>query len=305
MSSSLFRPWPALAAQGKLLPSSRFPGLFYYDSGPVRSDRPALVLVHGLGDEADTWRHLIPILNSAGWRTVAPDLPGFGRSPGGRRRTGLGAHTAAVLELAEIACSSGNSRNAVFIGSSMGAYIAEAAALKRPDPSGALILIDGCIPAGAAVPPGLLAMALPFSGKKWYRAFRTDPEKAWQSLFPFYADLEKLSPDDKKFLSKRVLERVQSLKQERAYFSSLRSMILHQMFRLSWYTRKIKTWPGSIRLIWGESDLVVPRSRADFFLSLRPGQSRDDLAVIPGAGHLPHQEKPAETAEAVLAFLRR
>jgi pimeloyl-ACP methyl ester carboxylesterase len=304
MSSYLFRPWPALAAQGKLLPSSRFPGLFYYDSGPVRSDRPALVLIHGLGDEADTWRHLIPLLNSAGWRTVAPDLPGFGRSPGARR-TGLGAHTAAALELAEMACSSGNSGNVVFIGSSMGACIAEAAALKRPDRAGGLILIGGCIPAGAAVPPGLLAMALPFSGKKWYRGFRADPEKAWQSLFPFYADPEKLSPEDKEFLKNRVLDRVQSLKQERAYFSSLRSMILHQIFRSSWYARKIKTWRGSIRLIWGESDRVVPRPHADFFLSLRPSHSRGELALIPGAGHLPHQEKPAETAEAVLAFLPR
>jgi pimeloyl-ACP methyl ester carboxylesterase len=185
----------------------------------------------------------------------------------------------------------------------MGACIAEAAALKRPDRAGGLVLIGGCIPTGAAVPSGLLAMA--FSGKKWYRAFRTDPEKAWKSLFPFYADPEKLLPEDKEFLKSRVLERVQSLKQERAYFSSLRSMILHQIFRSSWYGRKIKTWPGSIRLIWGESDAVVPRPRADFFLSLRPVQSRGELVLIPGAGHLVHQEKPEETAEAVLAFLRR
>jgi pimeloyl-ACP methyl ester carboxylesterase len=102
------------------------------------------------------------------------------------------------------------------------------------------------------------------------------------------------------------MDRLQSLKQERSYFSSIRTMIFHQLFRSSWYKRNIKTWPGPITLIWGESDAVVPRSQADFFLSLRGStQTPAELSVIPGAGHLPHQEKPSETAEAVLAFLNR
>jgi pimeloyl-ACP methyl ester carboxylesterase len=38
-----------------------------------------LLLVHGLGDEADSWRHvLLPLAER--YHVVAPDLPGFGRS---------------------------------------------------------------------------------------------------------------------------------------------------------------------------------------------------------------------------------
>mgnify|MGYP001770903147 CR=1 FL=1 len=40
---------------------------------------PALVLLHGLADEADSWRQVIPVLAQT-HRVIAPDLPGFGRS---------------------------------------------------------------------------------------------------------------------------------------------------------------------------------------------------------------------------------
>jgi pimeloyl-ACP methyl ester carboxylesterase len=43
---------------------------------------PAVVLVHGLGLSADFWWHNGPPLASAGFRVLAPDLPGFGKTEG-------------------------------------------------------------------------------------------------------------------------------------------------------------------------------------------------------------------------------
>jgi pimeloyl-ACP methyl ester carboxylesterase len=43
---------------------------------------PALVLVHGLGLSADFWWRNGPPLAAAGFRVLAPDLPGFGRTDG-------------------------------------------------------------------------------------------------------------------------------------------------------------------------------------------------------------------------------
>lgn len=43
---------------------------------------PALVLVHGLGVSADYWVRNGPPLAAAGFRVLAPDLPGFGGSEG-------------------------------------------------------------------------------------------------------------------------------------------------------------------------------------------------------------------------------
>ncbi len=45
---------------------------------------PALVLVHGLGCSADYWVKNGPWLAAAGYRVLAPDLPGFGRTEGPR-----------------------------------------------------------------------------------------------------------------------------------------------------------------------------------------------------------------------------
>ena len=41
---------------------------------------PAVLLVHGWPDSVHVWRHQIPVLTNAGYRVIAPDLPGFGQS---------------------------------------------------------------------------------------------------------------------------------------------------------------------------------------------------------------------------------
>lgn len=49
----------------------------YFEAGAQH--RRTLILIHGLQDEADTWRHVFEPLAQR-YRVIAPDLPGFGRS---------------------------------------------------------------------------------------------------------------------------------------------------------------------------------------------------------------------------------
>ena len=299
-TDTAFKCWPSLEPLAKILPSKQFPNLFYYDYNPQNhSGKPVLILIHGLGDEADSWRHMIYALGDGGFRVLALDLPGFGRSAM-NKRSSVRRHRDAVLELAETV-SENTGQRFILIGSSMGAAIAEAAALAS-DRIKALVLMDGCIPMETAGSHQILLMALPFIGKKWYRSFRNDPERAWHSLFSYYADIQALGKEDQDFLRKRVMDRVRSTSQERGYFSSVRSMIF-QSLRASYYSQ-IGSWPGKIALVWGEKDGIMPLNIAESFIKLR-GNNITELSVIRGAGHLPHQEKPAETAEAILAFLRK
>lgn len=50
----------------------------YVDEGP--SDAPVVLLMHGEPTWSYLYRHMIPVLADAGFRVIAPDLIGFGRS---------------------------------------------------------------------------------------------------------------------------------------------------------------------------------------------------------------------------------
>ncbi len=78
------QPFPGLEGWSRRvqLPSSKI-RLQVYDTGG--DAKPPVLLLHGLGDEADTWRHVLPLLQPD-YRVLAPDLPGFGRSDKPRRR---------------------------------------------------------------------------------------------------------------------------------------------------------------------------------------------------------------------------
>lgn len=57
---------------------------------------PVLVLAHGLGCSADYWLRNGPPLAAAGFRVLAPDLPGFGRTDGPWRGLGVEAQARAL-----------------------------------------------------------------------------------------------------------------------------------------------------------------------------------------------------------------
>ena len=309
---STMSPWPSLAEKAFCLKYGvrKEETLFYYDASPsndgllgtMLSDAPIVMLIHGLGDEADSWRHIIPLLNSRGYRVLAVDLPGFGRSIS-LGKINLENHAAAVLKLLEaVLQSSGQNDKGVFLaGNSMGALVAEVVALENPEISRGLILIAGSIPGGPSNPGPFVLAKLLFS-RKWYRAYQGNPIKAWESLRPYYADLDSLAQEDKDFLQKRVMERVESRTQERAFFETQSSLIKAYLTASSRFARLIQAYKGKIFLLWGDKDRVMPLSSAERFKALR---SDIKLELVSGAGHLPQQEKPNETAWLMADFMER
>jgi pimeloyl-ACP methyl ester carboxylesterase len=192
--------------------------------------------------------------------------------------------------------------NPVFlVGNSLGALVAETAAFRKPELAKGLILLDGSIPGGPSKVSPMAVAKLLFS-RKWYRAYRANPEGAWASLYPYYADLDNMPGADKDFLRERVMARVYSSSQERAFFATQRSLIWAFGAGFSGYVQKIRLFKGKILLLWGEKDRIMPISTADPFKTLR---NDIELRVIEGAGHLPQQEKPADTAKYIAAFVNK
>ncbi|QQK80497.1 alpha/beta hydrolase [Salicibibacter cibi] len=50
----------------------------YFDEGP--KDSLPVLLLHGVPESGMLWKHIIPEIVSLGFRAIAPDLPGFGKS---------------------------------------------------------------------------------------------------------------------------------------------------------------------------------------------------------------------------------
>lgn len=265
-------------------------GLHLYDSGPAQAPDPSFLLIHGLGDEADSWRKVFPLLMGRG-RVVALDLPGFGRSEHPRRAYTLNffAETvAALLESLGVA-------QAVLVGSSLGAAVALRVAQRRADLVARLVLVNGP-PVRGQLNKMQLMFLLPGQGEKLYNSFRSSQEAAYQSLRPYYANLDALPPEDRQFLRERVWDRVWSDDQRRAYLSTFRWMAWeHLLGRLGPASLgQVKT---PTLLVWGEQDAVIPLEVAKTLQGWIAGAK---LQVIPGCGHLPQQEKPLELARLIL-----
>lgn len=285
------QPWPTLAPFGrtvKLLHGGL--SVFVFDSGA--SEKPPLVLIHGLGDEADTWRHVFAPLSER-YRVVALDLPGFGRSEKPNRAYALNFLRDTVVDLLDTL----KLNPATLMGSSLGAVIAQAVALAHPARVRELILLDGTLTSRAQkVSPVILQMALPFMGERMYSGLRGQPQAAYDSLRPYYSNLDALPEADRQFLYQRVNERVWSDGQMRAFLSILRQMVFSLPFQQKGQEAQLAQLTTPTHAIWGELDVInsVESGRA-----LAATQKSARLTILPGVGHLPQQEKP----EAVISEL--
>lgn len=55
-------------------------------------------------------------------------------------------------------------------------------------------------------------------------------------------------------------------------------------------------------LLWGEQDKLIPPANAQDYLRALPAATHARLVLLPGVGHLPHEEAPAVSLLAVQAF---
>jgi pimeloyl-ACP methyl ester carboxylesterase len=289
--ASPMEPWPALASYGQYvtLPAGGLQ-LFTFQAGDA--DAPAALLIHGLGDEADTWRHLLPAL-ATNQRVVALDLPGFGRSdqpdtnytPDFLQRT--------LVELMDVL----GLDDVLLVGSSLGAMLAQSLAPKLPDRIRGLALLDGTLVArGNRVSLPMLLFSLPKLGEYLYTRLRKDPDAAYATLRPFYFNLDGLPQADQDFLYRRVNQRVWSDGQRRAYFSMLRNMGPWRRKLQGGLPKLLEMIDTPTVAIWGEADQILPVASGQ---ALAEMQASAQLITIARAGHLPQQERPDAVLEAL------
>jgi 2-hydroxy-6-oxonona-2,4-dienedioate hydrolase len=104
----------------------------YHEAG---SGSP-LVLVHGLGCSADYWMRNGPVLAAAGYRVLAPDLPGFGRTRGPRAGLSIPAQARAIAGWADAL----RLEPAAYVGHSLSCQTVVELAAREPSRAAALVL---------------------------------------------------------------------------------------------------------------------------------------------------------------------
>jgi 3-oxoadipate enol-lactonase len=110
--------------------------LFYLDPHP--DNKPAVFLLHGLGTEASSWTYQLEALGVAGYRPVAPDMPGFGRSKYQGERWSIREAAGTISTLAD---RMGIQRFHL-AGISMGGTVALQIAMDYPEKIASLVLMN-------------------------------------------------------------------------------------------------------------------------------------------------------------------
>jgi pimeloyl-ACP methyl ester carboxylesterase len=109
----------------------------YAETGPPTSLERSFLLLHGLGGSLDFWCAVAPSLGEVD-RTLAIDLPGFGRS--GDPAGGLTLHN--VAESIIDFCQSMNTKNCTIVAHSLGGFVGLKLAAMDPELFRRLILVD-------------------------------------------------------------------------------------------------------------------------------------------------------------------
>jgi len=242
----------------------------YYDTGRG----PPLVLVHGVGGDADQWAFCLEAL-AASHRVIAVDLLGFGRSD----KPSIDYRIAGYVELLDRFLTKLDIGRASLLGHSLGGWITASFALAFPERVETLILTDaaGIDEAAAAIPVDLNVSTLA-NMRAVFHAMFYDPA---------------LVKDD-------LVELAYALHLERGDGATIRSVLE----TLASPAEKLDAALTRLRvptlILWGENDTITPLAMAHVFHRSIAGSR---LRIIPRCGHLPPLERAEAFVEAVKAFL--
>jgi pimeloyl-ACP methyl ester carboxylesterase len=262
----------------------------YYKAGRG----PTLLLLHGIGGSALTWKRVINRLAER-YTVIAPDLLGHGASERLRGDYSLGAHASTVRDLL---VKLGHDRVTV-CGHSLGGGVAMVFSYQFPERCERLVLVDsGGL--GPDVSPLLRLMSLPGSEfvvpigtwpalvqaaaragsalGRW--GFRLSPvaDEIWQAYFS-------LSGADAR----------------RAFLATLREVIDFQGQKVSAIDRLYLASQIPTMIIWGDRDAIIPVKHARAAHREMPGSR---LEILEGVGHFPHAEAPEQFLALLDDFMR-
>lgn len=263
---------------------------------------PPLLLLHGWGGSSRYWAPAIAGL-SGRFSAVAPDLPGFGATePGGRADLPGLAH--AALAVADAL----GWESFDLIGHSLGAAVSLVLAAAQPGRVRRL----GLVSLGMARTPGELAFYAGIGAKIGFAAAIWAPWllawRPWAAAWRPWRQLAASTPPLPALLAAPVLARSDVVGAEALAVGAADMAAMDTLAALesaaSVGSPIVAALAGRVACptlaITGEADPIAQPSAAAALAAAIPGAR---LTVIPGCGHIPMAECPAELDAALGAFL--
>lgn len=258
-------------------------------------ERPLVLLLHGFPECWWTWRHVLPALGEAGYRTAALDLRGFGgsdRPPSGYDLVTLAQDASAVVR------ALGHER-AVVVGHGVGGQTAWTLAGLEPEMLAGIALVGAPHPLAVR---SLAGRALSGSALQ-YLSFKLPvlPERSLRTS----AGVERLlrswaGPSTRERVTESAGYYAALLARPGAAHSALETVRRTTLSRAESATLgRPVTVP--VLSVQGEVDPVQPAQAYARDTHHVAGGLRQ--VTIRGVGHFPQEESPSELTRALLAFL--
>jgi magnesium chelatase accessory protein len=253
---------------------------------------PVLLLIHGTGASTHSWRGLMPLL-AAHFSVVAMDLPGhaFTGTPHAAQLslTGMARLIAALVDALAIDVD-------CVVGHSAGAAIGARMALDGLVAPRSLVAINGAflplagLPGLLFPPVARLMAATPFASALFAR-------RTWDRHA-----VERLIAGTGSTLDAQGLALYGALLRDASHAAGALGMMAQWDLRP--LGRDLARLRMPLAMIVGAGDLAVPPGDSQRVRAHLPATTRITIDVLQGAGHLVHEERPAEVAQRLVAGIR-
>ena len=308
-----------------------FPEPYFVESNGLemavyeRGEGPAVIFLHGFPELAYSWRHQLPALAHAGYRAIAPDLRGYGRTTAppdvaDYRMSELIADLHGLLDALEL-------EQATFVGHDWGALVLWQMAMLAPDRIERLVILN--IPHYPRLPVDPISVMRERFGDDFYivnfqdsdeadRLFSSDPARFIDHLMRrnqlTREQFEQLPPE------LQVISLIRMMRQEKASGDPLLTREELDYYTaafaasgftgpINWYRNWTHNWEQlegvqhtievPTLFIGAANDVVV---RPEHIEGMKPLVSDLTMHMLE-CGHWTQQEEPAEVNRLIIDWL--
>jgi haloalkane dehalogenase len=263
-------------------------GLAYRSAGDSNQNERVALLVHGYPESSYMWREALPTLADAGWRALAPDLPGYGDSEP-EARPGAGTwerHVEALgrfveeLELGPV----------VLVTHDWGVMIGLRWACDHPGAVNALAISDGAFHADRRWHDLANVMRTPGDGEQLIESFTREG---------FQGAMAALSSGMSEATIDEYWKCFADEDRRRGHLELYRSGDFEKLVP---YEGRVAALGLPALILWGKDDRFAGVEMAERFHDELPDS---ELVLFENAGHFVWDDQPERATAALVDFLAR